>query len=36
MGGDSLTKMKSLSQTEKNSRKADRQREKDSRKKNRR
>lgn len=36
MPGDSLTKMKSLSQTEKNSRKADRQREKDSRKKNRR
>jgi signal recognition particle subunit SRP54 len=36
MGGDSLTKMKSLSQSEKNARKADRQREKDARKKNRR
>jgi signal recognition particle subunit SRP54 len=36
MGGDSLTKMKSLSQSEKNARKADRQREKDASKKNRR
>jgi signal recognition particle subunit SRP54 len=35
MGGDSLTKMKPLSQSQKNAKKAERQREKDSRKRNR-